>query len=91
MKLETFLKKAFDWYYEEDIAHTNIDNEQAVELFKDTDIFNCFEQQVNGADTSQDKALNLADVSDSWLSKEEDEYYKKNNISNVSGVGIMKP
>ena len=38
-KITELIKKAFDWYYEEGIYNTNIDHEEAIELFKTTQMF----------------------------------------------------
>ena len=44
MKIDELIQRAFDWYYEENIHNTNISNEEAVELFKDTETFKDYVQ-----------------------------------------------
>lgn len=67
MKVEKLLLKAFNWYYEERMWNTNISNEEALELFKETDTYQDFYDKASDDATSQDKALNLAGVSGSLL------------------------
>lgn len=37
--MDFVIKKAFDWYHEEGISNTNISNEEAIDLFKETEIY----------------------------------------------------